>query len=42
MMVKMPRKNAVNIIEEEQVSLGKEIEANRKAVKDKTREMLKL
>ena len=42
MMIKLPRKNAVGVIEEEQVRLAKEIEQNRKAVKDKTREMIKL
>ena len=42
LMIKVPRKNAVSIIELDQVRIAKEIEENRKETKNKTRQMLAL
>ena len=42
MLVKLPRKNAVSMIETEQVKLAKLIEETRNKIKDKTRELLAL
>ena len=42
MMVKLPRKNAVHMIEAEQTKLMKLIDETRAKIKEKTRELLKL
>ena len=42
LLTKVPRKNAVSMIEEDQVRLVKEIEQNRTDIKSKTRAMLEL
>ena len=42
MMVKLPRKNAVHMIEAEQTKLIKLIDETRAKIKEKTRELLKL
>ena len=42
MLVKLPLKNAVSMIETEQVKLAKLIEETRNKIKDKTRELLAL
>ena len=42
MMVKLPRKNAVQMIESEQVKLAKLIEETRNKIKQKSRQLLEL
>ena len=42
LMLKLPRKNAVQAIEAEQVKLIKLIDTTRGEIKDKTRELLRL
>ena len=42
LMIKLPRKNAVQAIEAEQAKLIKLIDATRKEIKDTTRELLEL